>query len=189
MRKDPLSQRGFSLIETIMALGVLTVGLMGAAAVITQGMQRVSSSPSDLIATQKAAEAIESVFSARDSHVLVWAQIRNVLGSSGTDGGVFIDGPQPLKLVGPDGLVNTADDASQPVESMVFPGQDQKMFTADDVTVTLSGYTREIQIRDVPGELDVNGICNLRSITVIVVYQFAQTSRKYSLVTYISTYS
>jgi prepilin-type N-terminal cleavage/methylation domain-containing protein len=189
MRKDPLSQRGFSLIETIMALGVLTVGLMGAAAVITQGMQRVSSSPSDLIATQKAAEAIESVFSARDSHVLVWAQIRNVLGSSGTDGGVFVDGPQPLKLVGPDGLVNTADDATQPVESMVFPGQDQKMFTADDVTVTLNGYTREIQIRDVPGEVDVNGICNLRSITAIVVYQAGQTSRKYSLVTYISTYS
>ena len=86
MRKDPLSQRGFSLIETIMALGVLTVGLMGAASVITMGMSRVSSSPSDLIATQKAAEAIESVFSARDSHVLVWAQIRNVNGSSGTDG-------------------------------------------------------------------------------------------------------
>src|ERR1700680_2295312 len=111
MRKDPLSQRGFSLIETVMALGVLTVGLMGAAAVITSGMLKVSSSPSDLIATQKAAEAIESVFSARDSHVLVWAQIRNVLGVSGTDGGVFIDGPQPLKLPGPDGLVNTGDHA------------------------------------------------------------------------------
>src|ERR1700730_2454770 len=103
MRKDPLSQRGFSLIETIMALGVLTVGLMGAASVITMGMSRVSSSPSDLIATQKAAEAIESVFSARDSHVLVWAQIRNVNGSSGADGGVFIDGAQRLTMVGPAG--------------------------------------------------------------------------------------
>ena len=72
---------------------------------------------------------------------------------------------------------------------MVYPGPDQKMFTADDVTVTLSGYTREIQIRDVPGEVDVNGICNLRSITVTVIYQAGQTSRRYSLVTYISTYS
>ena len=183
------SQRGFSLIETAMALGVLSIGLMGAAAVITTGLNLVQTSPFDLIATQKAAEAVESVFSGRDSHVLVWAQIRNVLGSTGTDGGVFVDGPQPLKLVGPDGLVNTADDAAQPVESMVYPGQDQKMFTADDVTVTLSGYTREIQIRDVPGEVDVNGICNLRSITVTVIYQAGQTSRRYSLVTYISTYS
>src|ERR1700682_2752190 len=101
------SQSGFSLIETVMALGVLTVGLMGAAAVITTGMQKVSTSPYDLIATQKAAEAIESVFSARDSHVLVWANIRNVVGT-GSDGGIFLDGPQSIRLLGSDGLVNTA---------------------------------------------------------------------------------
>src|SRR5580704_5053086 len=103
MRQD----RGFSLIETAMALGVLTVGMLGAAAALTLGMQAVSSSPGDLIATQKAAEAIESVYSARDSHVLTWAQIQNVKGASGSDGGVFLDGPQPIKLAGPDGLVNT----------------------------------------------------------------------------------
>src|SRR5580658_6623806 len=129
MVKDSLSQRGFSLIETAMALGVLTVGLLGAAAVITTGMNKVTSSPYDLIATQKAAEAIESVFSGRDSHVLVWAQIRNVLGLSGSDGGVFIDGPLSIRLAGPDGLFNTADDAAQPIETMVFPGPDQMMFT------------------------------------------------------------
>jgi prepilin-type N-terminal cleavage/methylation domain-containing protein len=189
MRKDPLSQRGFSLIETVMALGVLTVGLMGAAAVITTGMQKVTSSPSDLIATQKAAEAIESVFSARDSHVLTWAQIRNVLGSSGTDGGIFLDGPQPLRVIGLDGLFNTAADTVQPIESMVFPGPDQKMFTADDITFTLAGYSRELLIRDVPGELDVNGICNLRSVTVTVTYQAGPMQKKYTLVTYISNYS
>ena len=145
MLNNSPSQRGFSLIETAMALGVLSVGLMGAAAVLTSGLNLVQSSPFDLIATQKAAEAVESVFSARDSHVLVWAQIRNVLGASGTDGGIFLDGAQPLKLVGPDGLVNTAADTTQPVETMVFPGPDQMMFTADDVTVTLSGYTRASQ--------------------------------------------
>jgi prepilin-type N-terminal cleavage/methylation domain-containing protein len=189
MRNNSPSQRGFSLIETIMALGVLTVGLMGSAAVITSGMQKIASSPYDLIATQKAAEAIESVFSARDSHVLTWAQIRNVNGVSGTDGGVFVDGPLPVNLVGPDGLVNTADDAGQPLESMVFPGPDQMMYTADDVTVTLAGYTREIQVRDVAGEIDVNGICNLRSVTVIVIYKAGTMPRKYTLVTYISNYS
>jgi hypothetical protein len=172
-----------------MALGVLTVGLMGAAAVITTGMQKVTSSPSDLIATQKSAEAIESVFSARDSHVLTWAQIRNVLGGSGTDGGIFLDGPQAIRVIGLDGLFNTAADLAQPIESMVLPGPDQKMYTADDITITLNGYQREVLIRDVPGELDVNGICNLRSITVTVTYQAGPIQRKYSLVTYISNYS
>ena len=189
MRNNSLSQAGFTLIETVMALGVLTVGLMGAAAVVTTGMSKVTSSPYDLIATQKAAEAVESVFSARDSHVLVWANIRNVLGASGTDGGSFLDGPQPIRLLGSDGLFNTAVGASQPIETMVFPGPDQMMYTADDVTVSLAGYTREINIRDVPGEVDVNGISNLRSITVTVIFQAGPMQRKYTLVTYISNYS
>jgi prepilin-type N-terminal cleavage/methylation domain-containing protein len=177
MRKD----RGFSLIETVMALGVLTVGMLGAAAALSLGMQAVASSPGDLIATQKAAEAIESVYSARDSHVLTWAQIQNVKGASGSDGGIFLDGPQPIKLAGPDGLVNTADDAGQPVESMVFPGPDQIIGTSDDVTITLSGYTREVQIRNIE--------TSLRSITVIVTYQVGPTTRNYTLTAYISNYS
>ncbi len=77
------SQNGFSLVETVIALGVLTVGVLGAAAVLATGMQHLSSSPADVIVTQKAAQAIEAVFSARDSHKLTWAQIRNVQGRGG----------------------------------------------------------------------------------------------------------
>jgi prepilin-type N-terminal cleavage/methylation domain-containing protein len=181
MRSASASERGFSLIETLMALGVLTVGVLGAAGVLAQGLQRIAGAPGDVIAAQKAAEAIESVFSARDSHVLVWAQIRNVHGQSGNDNGVFLDNPQPVKLAGPDGLVNTADDAAQPVESVVYPGPDQMLGTADDKTVTLSNFTREIIIRDVETDL--------RSITVIVTYQDGQSQRSYTLTTYISNFS
>jgi hypothetical protein len=175
------SSKGFSLAETVIALGVLTTGVLGAAGILAAGMQNLSSSPSDVITTQKAAQAIEAVFSARDSGKLTWAQIRNVVGA-GSDGGIFLDGPQPLKLAGPDGLVNTADDTT--IETIVLPGPDRILGTADDQTLTLSNYTREILIRDVPNE---NG--ELRSIVVTIKYTNGPTTRSYTLTTYISAYS
>jgi type II secretory pathway pseudopilin PulG len=183
MRTQSSNASGFSLVETVVALGVLTVGVLGTAGVLSAGMQNLSSSPGDVIVTQKATQAIEAVFSARDSHRLTWAKIRNVVGA-GADGGIFRDGPQPLRLAGDDGLVNTADDAAQPIETVILPGPDQLLGTADDVTVTLNGYTREIWIRDV---LNENG--NLRQITVTITYQNGPTKRTYTLTTFISAYS
>ena len=60
----------------MVALGVLTTGVLGAAAVLASGMQNLSSSPADVVTTQKAAEAMEAVFSARQSGKLTWTQIK-----------------------------------------------------------------------------------------------------------------
>jgi Tfp pilus assembly protein PilV len=171
------SSSGFSLAETVIALGILTTGVLGAAAVLATGMQNLSSSPSDVVTTQKAAQAIEAVFSARDSGKLTWAQIKNV-----SQGGVFVDGAQPLKLAGADGLVNTVDDTS--VETVTLPGADGTLNTADDSTVTLSSHTREIAITDVPNE---NG--ELRTIVVTIRYRNGATIRTYTLTSLISAYS
>ena len=174
-----MTERGFSLIETMIAVGILSAGLLGAAALLAAGMQQIASSPRDLIATHKATEAIESVFSARDTRTLTWAQIRNVEGASGTDGGIFLDGPRDLRLPGADGLIDTADDGA--IETVMYPGTDQQFDTADDITTTLSGFTREIQIRDVQA--------NLRSISVIVTYPVGAGRRTYTLTAYISSFS
>jgi uncharacterized protein (TIGR02598 family) len=176
------SSRGFSLVETVMALGVLTTGILGAAAVLATGMQNLRWWASDVVTTQKAAEAIEAVFSARQSGKLTWTQIKNVAGASGSDNGYFLDGPQSLKIAGLDGLVNTSDDTT--VETMTLPGKDQQLNTSDDQVVTLSGFTREIKIRDVANE---NG--QLRSIVVTLKYKNGPTTRTYTLTTYISAYS
>jgi hypothetical protein len=172
------SGQGTSLIETAIALGVLSVGALGTAAIFTQGMERTKTSPGDLIATQKAQEAIESVFAARDSHTVTWAQLRNVTGAN-ADGGVFLDGAQGIKDPGPDGIVDTADDGV--VEAVTYPGRDGLFGTADDTTAPLTGFTREIQIRDVSADL--------RSITVTVTYAAGTTSRTYTLTAYISNYA
>ena len=49
------SSKGFSLLETIVSLGVLTTGVLGAAAVLAAGMQNLSSSPSDVVTTHSPA--------------------------------------------------------------------------------------------------------------------------------------
>jgi hypothetical protein len=173
------SEAGTSLIEVMIALVVLSVGALGMAGVFTQGMEKTMSSPGDLVATQKAAEAVETVFSARDSHTITWAEIRNVEGVSGSDDGVFLDGPQPLTMPGDDGLVNTDDD--EDIEQVFLPGPDQFLGTEDDVVETLTAYTREIQIVDLQDDL--------RSVTVTVTYRAGASIRTYTLTTYISNYS
>ena len=173
------SSKGFSLVETVIALGVLVTGVLGAAAVLASGMQNLSSSPADVVTTQKAAEAIEAVFSARQSGKLTWAQLKNV-----SQGGVFLDLPQPMNLAGDDGLVNTADDAAYGLESIRLPGKDQQLGNSDDQIIPLSNFTRQIVISDIAGE---NG--QLRSIVVTIVYQNGGRTRTYVLTTYLSAYS
>jgi Tfp pilus assembly protein PilV len=168
------TQAGFSLIETVFAIGVLSVAALGMAGIFAQGMQKTASSPGELLATQKAAEAIESVFSARDSHVITWAQLRNT-----NVGGIFKTGALPLTTDGLDGVVGTADDG--PVESVQLPGVDQQLGTADDKTNTLSGFTREIVITDISTDL--------RSITVTITYKSGPATKSYTLTALISTFA
>ena len=174
MKTTLRSDAGFSLLETVFAIGVLSAGALGMAGIFTQGMKGTSDSPNQAILTEKAVEAIESVFSARDSHLLTWAQLQNV-----SNGGVFIDGPTKLTTDGPDGVVGTADDG--PVESFALPGPDQAIGTADDETVTLTNFTRQIQITTLSADL--------RSITVTITYNTGTKTTSYVLTAYISTFA
>jgi hypothetical protein len=130
MQKHIHGESGFSLVETLISTAVLTVGALGMAAVFTQGLTATSSSPNELLATQKAAEAIESVFSARDSRTLTWNQVRNVANS-----GVFLNGPRDMNLAGTDGILNTGD-TGETLESD-----------------NLERFTREIKITDIDDDL------------------------------------
>jgi type II secretory pathway pseudopilin PulG len=170
---------GFTLVESLVALGLLAGALISIALVLTSGIRRLADSPVDLVAQQKAIEAVESVYTARDTRKLTWAQIRNVQGGSGHDGGIFLDGARPMAIPGPDGLVNTADDGG--VETLVLPGRDGLLGTADDQVVPLSQFTREIQIRDAG--------TNLRQLTVTVTYRTGNGTRTYVLTTLISSWA
>ncbi len=171
---------GFSLLETVVAIAVLSFGVLALAAVYTQGVTYMGSAQLDYIAQQKAAEAIETVFTARDTKVLTWNQIRNGDGAPGN--GVFLIGPQPLLDPGPDGLVGTRDDdANNPDRIVVGPGPDKILGTSDDEVLTLNFMTREIQIADLAP--------NLRQVTVIMRFQVGKVQRQLNLVSYISAFA
>jgi prepilin-type N-terminal cleavage/methylation domain-containing protein len=170
---------GFTLIEVLIAMMLLVVGVLALTSAVAVNARRLTGSQDQLQASQRAAEAIESVFKARDNSVLTWSQIRNVLGASGADGGVFTDGPCDIRDPGPDGLINTADDGA--IEQIVKPGPDGLLGTADDVSTPLWGFTREIEIRDISA--------TLRQLRVIVRYQSANGPAQYVVTTYISAYA
>ena len=165
---------GFTLIETIFALAIMTTGLLGLAGIFSYGMQSLNTGDELLIAKEKATEGIESVFMSRDTLKITWSQVRNQAA-----GGVFLNGEQGVKHAGPDGMVNTADDGA--VEVIILPGSDGLMGTADDDTVALTGYSREIEITDLNP--------NLRQIRVIVKYPYGDSQREYELLTYISAFA
>jgi prepilin-type N-terminal cleavage/methylation domain-containing protein len=167
-------QSGFTLVETLMAVLILSGGLLALATAFAQGMIVMSSAHYHQIAKEKASEAIESVTTSRDTRIITWAQIRNA-----SKGGVFLDGPRPLRRSGTDGLVNTVDDNS--IESEILPGPDNLLGTGDDIVVVLNAFTREIQISDIAP--------NLRQIRVVVRYQIGNLNREYELITCISSFA
>jgi prepilin-type N-terminal cleavage/methylation domain-containing protein len=174
IKKPGGNQSGFTLVETLIATVILSGGLLALATAFAQGMIIMMSSHPHQIAKEKAAETIESVFTSRDTRIISWARIRNV-----SRGGIFLDGPQQLRGQGPDGLVNTADDATQECETL--PGPDNQLGTADDIVIPLNGFSREVEIRDIGS--------NLRRIRVIITYQIGDLTRRYELVSYISSFA
>jgi prepilin-type N-terminal cleavage/methylation domain-containing protein len=170
---------GFTLIEALVAMMVLTVGLLGLAQSFYVGMRHMSTSTANLIAREKAREAVESVHTARDTRTITWDQIRNV-----SNGGVFLDGAQSLQNAGDDGLVNTADDGAAGIETMRDPGPDGLLGDADDVLTPMVGFTRRIQIIELsPVDPD------LRELRVTITFQVGSQTGSYTLRTFVSAFS
>ena len=175
-------EAGFSLIETLVAMGILATSLLSLIAVFALGISHLAGSTPALIAREKAREAVESVHTARDTRLITWAQINNV-----AKNGVFVNGAQtPLLKPGKDGIVNTTDDTG--VEEIIAPGKDGILGNADDVKTPMSTFTRQIEITDL---LDNNGTINptLRQVRVTITYRVGGGTRRYVLTTYISSIS
>jgi hypothetical protein len=180
LRKHSPRHSGFTLLEAMISIFVLTFGVLSLAAVYAQGIFFASLSQYDYVAEKKAEQAVEAIFTARDIKQLTWASIQNV-----SNNGVFLNGAQPMLVPGTDGLVGTATDSGSAHEYITIgPGPDGILGTADDQVVDLNPWmTRTIAISAVTGET------NLRMITVTVNYQVGKMNRTYTLISYISAFA
>ncbi|HKS77141.1 MAG TPA: prepilin-type N-terminal cleavage/methylation domain-containing protein [Terriglobales bacterium] len=191
------SESGFTMIEVMISMFVLTIGLLSMLAMFSVALAATNNAQEDMEAKQLAQATLESIFTARNTAQITFGQIQNV-----ANGGIFLDGPQVIKDPGPDGLDGTADDlvanASCPGPStcLQLAGSDGVLGTADDVWLPLNNFQRTITISPVflppppgggVGALDDT----LRSITVTITYtttQFRSIQKSYSVGAYVSSF-
>lgn len=187
----PRRESGFSLIEVMISIVILTIGLVSILGVFSLAMASTQSAQDDMIAKQEATEAIESVFTARNTAQISWDALQN------TPTGIFVQNFQPILWQGADGIAGTGDDGPDPdpncpgpSQCLKMPGPDGQLGTADDIYLPLNNFQRQIAITPL---LDVNNntYSSLRQITVTVLYttsQFRRVQKTYVMTAYISQY-
>jgi hypothetical protein len=178
----------------MIAIVIMTIGMLAVMASFGTALSATASAQEDLVARHKALDAMESIYTARNSQQLPFSAINNVAA-----GGIFLPGALPLKCAGPDGLVGTGDDVNCTapdtgavcpggVECLVLPGPDGVLGTADDVTQGLGNFTRSITFNPVtlPSGA-ING--SLIAVTITVAYtKPGWPARSYTVNGLISSY-
>lgn len=187
-------QSGFTIIETMIAIAIMSIGIVTVIAAFATAVGATNNAQENLIARQKTLEAMESIYTARNAEQLTFNQIANI-----SSGGIFTTGATQLLAAGPDGLVNTADDLNFPAngvcpagpECLVLPGPDGILGTADDKAMSLANFTRQIQISSVLESDGVTTNPNLRQIVVTVSYKTGTSTvpRTYTVNALISSFN
>ncbi len=145
---------GFTLIECVIAILIITIGLLGTAAAITYALQYSTISKNATNAKQVATSMIEQIESLRNTRRLAFRQIANVGGVDNTaTTNTFTGFSTGFKEVstkpGADGVTGTDDD-------LLDKGVDGIYGTADDFlnnTLVRTGYTRQITITNLSPEI------------------------------------
>lgn len=153
LRTGKKSADGFTLVEVVVAILILTIGLMGTAAAITYALQFSTLSKNLTNAKFVIVSTVEEIESLRNTRRLDYKQIENAgyvdnLNSKNFFRG-FSTGFKQISIEpGPDGVNGTDDDLS------TAAGPDGKWGTEDDIldaSLVRGGYSRQITITNLPG--------------------------------------
>ena len=192
------AENGFSLLEVVISMAVLTVGMVSLLGVFGLAMASTQTSQQDMIAKQLANEAYESIVTARNTTQITWDDIQNqgsttctVTGASSC--GIFASPTAPLPMYQAvttgtyAGILGTTSDVGQPEQTLQDPGGVYQ--TADDIMIPLTGYQRTILISPVY-DSSGNLVGSLRAVTITIQYSTSQTQlpKSYILNSYISEF-
>lgn len=152
-------EAGFTLVEAVAAIFVVTIGLIGTVAAITYALEFGSISRNVTSAKSVIVSTIEEMETLRNSRRLEYRQIANVgsVNNTGTTNPFsgFSTGFKPVSLdPGADGVNGTGDD-------LVDKGADGVFGTGDDFTnntLARQGYQREITITNLSGSTTIKKV-------------------------------
>lgn len=172
------SDAGFSLLEMVIAITLLTVGLLGVASAI--GYAMVASNHGRQITNTKllAVSILEQMETLRDTNNLTFGQIANV-GQVSNKGAVknfggFQPGFQQVSInPGPDGIFGTVDDLIDPGANGYGSGDE---FINPNLAVV--GVTRQIQI--------TNLSATLKKVQVTIDYSVTGGTRQLVATSYLN---
>jgi prepilin-type N-terminal cleavage/methylation domain-containing protein len=165
-------EAGFTLLEVIIAIFILTVGLMGTVGALTYALVLGTTSRNVGKAKMIIVSTLEEVESLRNTRRLEYKQIANAGSVNNTDVNNpfngFSVGFKPVSLnPGPDGVTGTDDDLRD-------PGPDGNFGTGDDFdnpSLIRSGYLRQITIAPLTTD------ASMKKIEVKVKY-FSSTGKE-----------
>ena len=194
-RRTNAAQSGFSLIEVMISMVVLTTGLVSLLGVFGLAMAATQTSQQDMIAKQLADEQYESIVTARNTTQINWDRSttlapQTVPSAAPPLAAFFWSEPKHSTPRDRTDMYGTADDVTSGLrQTLVDPGPDGIFGTADDISIPLIGYQRTISITPL---LDADGavISSIRNVTITVQYSTPQTQQKsYVVNSYISQFN
>jgi prepilin-type N-terminal cleavage/methylation domain-containing protein len=155
-KKRRHSESGFSLLELVVSMVILTVGLLGVASAISYALLATNRGRGITNSKMLVVSILEQMETLRDTGQLHFNEISNsqVLGSNFTG---FPDTFQPVSTIpGPDGIFGTADDLIDPGPGGVYgdgndftnnalkrPGVQRKIVIS---TLTDNDYLKKIEV-------------------------------------------
>ena len=144
---ESLNEKGFSLVEAVIAIFILTIGLLGTVAAITYALEYGAISRNVTRAKLEAVAEIEEIETLRNARRLDFKQIANVGDVNNTGSPNFFSGFNKLftaisESPGPDGVNGTADDFRDPGADGVYGTPDD----FDNYTLVREGFWKKIVI-------------------------------------------
>jgi prepilin-type N-terminal cleavage/methylation domain-containing protein len=160
------SEKGFSLVEVVIAILIMTAGLLALSGALIIGVTLPQRARNQEIAKQMANMIMESIIAAKENAPPGFTTFESLSYTDGTPPGRFTRGVSLMLEPGPDGVYCTCDDGLAPgvfdpncpgslgtlaMQVEIDPGPDgiySSPNKTDNKKSQMLGYTREVIIQD-----------------------------------------